>query len=161
MSLSEALGIYAELSVGLAGFGGVAAAFSGREREFRPAEKLRLDALLLCAGSVFVGCLCFFVALVFDHPEIQATIYAAVGSLPITAICFATVVPRAWKAVFDPDATSRPGITSLFTFLLAVTLISYVGVIVTEGSARYLIVGFSVQLAFGLWMFSRLLTRAN
>lgn len=51
----DVLSLYAELSLGLAGFVGVVSAFSGRDRVFQPIEKVRVMHVLGCAGSVLAG----------------------------------------------------------------------------------------------------------
>lgn len=54
ISLSDAVELYAELSLTLAG---VVAAFAGRERAFRPIERMRLVGMLVLSASVLGGCL--------------------------------------------------------------------------------------------------------
>lgn len=161
MNLPDVLTVLAELAIAMAGFGGVASAFSGRAREFTPAERLRLRTLLINSSSVVLGCLGFFVATVSDLPDRSATIAAAACSLPTTLYYTSTDVPTAWRLVRDPAATTSGGIVSVFSLMTAGILISYVGVLVSWGSAPLLISGFSLQLAFGLWVFARLLMRPN
>jgi hypothetical protein len=59
-SLSEVFSLYAELALALAGFTGVASAFAGRERAFRPTELTRLQGILVNSASVLAGCLAFY-----------------------------------------------------------------------------------------------------
>lgn len=113
------------------------------------------------AGSVLVGCLGFYVASALGASAPLATIGAAIFSLPITIYYAATIVPRAWRAVFDPDTSTSKGVVSVFGFLTAMMLIVFSGVFISGGSPALLLIGFSIQLAFGLWMFARLLIRPN
>ena len=161
MSLPDVLTVLAELAIGMAGFGGVASAFSGRERKFSPAELIRLQSLLLGSSSVVVGCLGFFVSAVSGLSDANATIVAAICSLPITIYFACTVVPEAWRLVFDPNATTSAGVVSIFSLMTAGILVSHGGVLLLSGSPPLLIFGFSLQLVLGLWVFARLLTRPN
>ena len=59
MTPSDAISLFAELSLGLAGFAGVGAAFAGRNREFLPMERSRLLSIVGLAASVLAGSLAY------------------------------------------------------------------------------------------------------
>ena len=161
MSFPEILSLFAELSIGLAGFGGVASAFSGRERTFSQMESVRLRSLLLSAASVFVGCLGFYCASIVGIEEVRSTSVAAICSLPLTSFFAATIVPPSWRSAYDPNTTTEKAHVVVFTIMTLAMIVAYLGTVVSGGSQAMLLVGFSVQLTFGLWMFERLLTRVN
>jgi hypothetical protein len=157
----DTVSVYAELSLGLAGFSGVAAAFSGRDREFRPTEHVRLQSVLMNAGSVLLGCFAFYAASATDVRHVSPVVAAALASLAVTLYYTLTVVPNAWRGLSDPESTSSRAILSVFTGLVVAEVLSYGGSVFLGGSPALLVAGFSIQLAFGLWTFARLLTRAN
>ncbi len=55
--MNEAWFAISELALGLAGFAGASAAFSGRDRVFQPIERVRSLAVLQRAGNTLVGTL--------------------------------------------------------------------------------------------------------
>jgi branched-subunit amino acid ABC-type transport system permease component len=59
INISDAVELYAELSLALAGFAGVVTAFAGRERAFRPSERMRLVGIVVLSASVLGGCLAY------------------------------------------------------------------------------------------------------
>ena len=161
LSTADVLGIYSELAIGIAGFGGVAAAFSGRERRFMPTELIRLQSLLLSSASVVVGCFAYYVASVGEASEPRAIVAAGVFSLGITVFFSCTIIPRAWRGASDPESTSRVPILWVFTIMTVTILLTYSGTIALGGAPALLLTGFSSQLTFALWMIARLLTRPN
>jgi hypothetical protein len=59
MTPDDAISLFAELSLGLAGFAGVGAAFAGRSREFLPLERMRLISVVSLSASVLAGSLAY------------------------------------------------------------------------------------------------------
>lgn len=55
ISHPDSFSLLAELAMALAGFSGVAAAFSGRDRSYQSTEFIRLVSLFLTSGVVFAG----------------------------------------------------------------------------------------------------------
>ena len=105
MSFYDSVTLFAELSLGLAGFAGVASAFSGRERSFRPAERLGLMALMVLAGIVLAGCLTYVTISMkglSDSFSRQASAFVcALGTLLVAA----KMLPELWRHSRDADAT--------------------------------------------------------
>jgi hypothetical protein len=160
-SLLDLLAVYSELAIGLAGFSGVAAAFSGRDRKFKPTELARLQTVLMSSASVVLGSLSFYVASTIGADPSTPTIAAAVTSLTCTLYYAFTVLPRAWRALSDPDSTSNKAVLTIFTAITVAILLAYAGCVLLRGLSTLLVAGFSMQLAYGLWSFTRLLTRPN
>lgn len=161
MSGSEELfGLIAELAIALAGFAGVAAAFGGRERTFKPTERIRLLALFLNSGTILSGCGGVFI-LTLAGAGSDLT-FRVVG----LAVGFLFGVPgvvwslRAYQSSRDPDSTSEPWalhLNSIYVFVF----IAFCAGTALIGSAYLLATAFWIQLVYGLWMFWRLLTRRN
>ena len=160
-ALSDIFALYAELALALAGFTGVASAFSGRERTFRPTELTRLQGILLNAASVLAGCFAFYSASSVELSETEVQTAVATASFLLTVPMLTFVIPAGWRHHNDPDSTSEMWV------LISVTLVA-IGLLSLYALAAFarigpglLVIGFSVQLLFGLWLFVRLLTRPN
>ena len=161
LSPEEMFPLYAELALGLAGFAGVVSAFTGRDREFRPTERVRFLAVVLASATVLVGTFAFFAASAggCDHPialKLAGTLSLAI-SLAMGAPLFAT----SWRAGKDPDSTTEMWSLYLSAGTFVTLWMLYAAAAVTEIGYVALVSGFSVQLLHGLWMFVRVLTRAN
>ena len=161
MSLTDAIELYAELALALAGFAGVASAFSGRERRFRPVERLRLVGVVSLSASTFAGCLAHAVATIAGLSVLHASSIAALANLVLLASLVIRILPEFWRRSKDSDAQvdgySIWLANSLFLgeiVLLAYTLFGF-------GGGWQLALAFSLQLLHGLWLFFLLLTREN
>ncbi len=160
-SISDLFSLYAELSIAIAGFSGITAAFAGRERMFRPVERTRLLAVLFASSSVLAGCLAYFSASSLGMGESGSTSVGAGVSIILTIPVLVFLVPSGWRHFKDPDSTTEMWVLFLVT-LISLILLSLYGVAAAQrGGASLLVTGFSIQLMFGLWMFVRLLTRPN
>ena len=161
MNPEELLPLYAELSLALAGFVGVVSAFGGRDREFRPTERVRFLYVVLCAACVFAGCLGFFTSSVGGYSVAASCKISGVSAFLVAVIVGLQVVPPGWKHANDPESTTEP--TSLYAGSGAVVVAAglYGWSVAAGGAALPLVAGFSLQLLAGLWMFVRLLSRAN
>lgn len=161
LSLTDAIALYAELALALAGFAGVASAFAGRERRFRPVERLRLVGVVSLSASTFAGCLGHTVATIAGLTEHYASSIAALANLALLAPLVIRALPELWRRAKDADAQvdnySLLLVNSLFLceiVLLAYTLSGF-------GGGWQLVLAFSLQLLHGLWLFYLLLTREN
>jgi hypothetical protein len=153
--------LLAELAIALAGFTGVSSAFAGRERLFRPMERTRLQAVLLGSSSVLAGCLALYSANSLGFADAEAaSISAAVGIL-LTFPVLAFLVPAGFRHMKDPDSTTEVWVLFAVSAYGLVLLALFGTVALQKGDPDLLVVGFSLQLLFGLWMFVRLLTRPN
>ena len=146
-SFQDAVELYAELSLALAGFAGVASAFAGRERSFRPIERMRLVGVVALSASVLGGCLAFLAASIALLPSDQAETLAGLASLALLSPLF-WVIPRLWVRAREPDSN----VDSWSLYL--VTLLGF-------GAGWQLAFSFGLQLLQGLWLFFLLLTRQN
>lgn len=160
-SIPDIYSLLAELAVAIAGFSGVASAFAGRERVFRPMERTRLQAVLLGSSSVLAGCLALYSAAGIGFGEAGAAAIAAVVCILLTLPVPAFLVPAALRHMRDPDSTTEVWVlwvVSIYSFVLLVLF----GLVAARFAPPSLLVsGFSLQLLFGVWMFVRLLTRPN
>ena len=160
-NLPDLFGLYSEMAVALAGFAGVAAAFSGRERQFRPTERLRLESVLFNSASVLAGCFAFYCASVSGR-DVQASVFAAAVCSLVAAIAIMLLqMPGSWRGVSDPDSSSSRPVLAVLVLLTMSVIASYATSVIQGGAVTPLVVGFSIQLLFVLWMFARLLTLPN
>ncbi len=159
-SLQEAVELYAELSLALAGFAGVASAFAGRERAFRPIERMRLVGVVALSASVFGGCLSYISASIARFSQGQSESVAGLVALILISPLFWTI-PHLWIRSRDTDANVDPWSLCLVTVLLAVETLLLSSSVLGFGAGWQLAVSFSLQLLQGLWLFFLLLTRQN
>lgn len=161
LSPQDLFPLYAELALGLAGFVGVVSAFAGRNREFRPTERVRFLAVALASAVVLAGCFSFFTMLAAGHELLHAYKAAGAVSLVISLAGGVPLFATSWKRARDHDSTSEPWslYISLATFSLLWAL--YGAAVLTREGFALLVAGFSINLLHGLWMFVRLLTRPN
>ena len=160
-SLSEAIPLYAELSIALAGFTGVSAAYAGRERTFRPTELTRLQGVLGTSAAVLSGCLAFYSTKGLELTEQASQSVVSLVSLLVTIYLLAVVIPLAWRSQGDADSTAGTGALAMVTTVMSGVACAYVLVAIGWVGPGLILVAFSVQLLLGLWMFIRLLTRPN
>ena len=71
------------------------------------------------------------------------------------------LVPSAWRHMNDPESTTEAWVLAVVVGY-GLLLVGLFGAIALQMADQgLLVVGFSLQLMFGLWMFVRLLTRPN
>lgn len=161
LNLPDLFALYSELAVAIAGFSGVASAFAGRERRFRPTELTRLHAVLANSSAVLAGCLAFYCASSSGLGEPAPSRVAAAFSLVFTLPMPLVLVPRGWRFSRDPDSTTELWVMCAVTACTAAILGLYAAALFRPSASALLVIGFSLQLLFALWMFVRLLTRPN
>lgn len=160
MNLENAVALYAELALALAGFAGVVSAFAGKERQFRPVERIRLGALMKCSGTVLAGCLAFIVGSIAGVAETSVLVITAIVCLVPTG-AMALNFPKFWRRSKDSDATVDQWAVYLVAVLIFAYLALFGAAIFVPGSSWTIALGFSLLLLHGLWLFVLLLTRAN
>jgi hypothetical protein len=156
----DSLSLLAELAIALAGFSGVAAAFSGRERSYGPTELIRLKGLFLTSGFVFAGSGAAYILLLADFQP--TLVFRVVSSLVLVAYLIAGVpaVILGYRAARNPGSTVEKWalhLTSAHTFLM----LALFGLNVYWGHPYVFIGAFWIQLTWGIFLFWRVLTRAN
>jgi hypothetical protein len=161
MNFEDSVGLYAELALALAGFAGIVSAFAGREREFRPVERLRLDGLMMLSGTVLAGCLAYIVGSVAGIAESSVLVITAIVCLIPTGAIVLFMFPELWRRSKDTDATVAQWSLYLVSALMLADLMLFGAAIFVPGSAWMIALAFSLLLLHGLWMFVLLLTRAN
>jgi hypothetical protein len=153
--------LFAELSLALAGFSGVAAAFGGRDREFSPIDRGRLDAIFLFSGASLAISLLVVTLVDAGFSDTQAYSFACATSGFLVLGIFFRQVPKAMKLRREGEATTSGAFISFaFVYLLGLPAI-YFWAAMFEQSSWPLFAGISSQLLYGLWMFARLLVRSE
>ncbi|MFT4518139.1 MAG: hypothetical protein ACI9JM_000516 [Halioglobus sp.] len=161
MTFENSIALYAELALALAGFAGIVSAFAGRERQFRPVERLRLGGLMSLSGMVLAGCLAYIVGSLAGIAEATVlVITATVCLIPLSALVLFRL-PQLWRRSEDADATVAKWSLYLVAALMLADLLLFGAAIFVPGSAWMIALGFSLMLLHALWMFVLLLTRAN
>lgn len=161
MTPTDAIVLFAEISVALAGFAGVATAFAGRERTYTLLDRGRVRAILGLPAIVLTGCLAFLtVSLGSDSLELATRAAAAASLLACVPLYVGVVVP-AVREFRGPDSQADPWVIYLSTTLVATATLLYLWVAIEPGDLWVLGGGFSLQIVHALWMFVRLLTRAT
>ena len=92
--------IFPELALALAGFAGVAATFSGRDRSYDPAEKERLKGLFLIAGSTII--VSISIIALYSAGLTASTVYFWASALALVA-----QIPMAWLCSSFPELSSN------------------------------------------------------
>ena len=157
---TQIFSLLAELALALGGFTGVAAAFGGRDRTYTIAERIRLITIFLSAGGALAGSLCVLT-------------FASAGALGTSTFVWASalgassqlshllLMPRAYRLAIDPKASAVGSTFALLVTYVAVSL----GLLLLNATvwreAWPLVAAFSVQLVWGLWVFSRILTQRD
>ena len=159
MTPDEAISLFAELSLGLAGFAGVGSAFAGRNREFRPIERLRLLSVVWISASVLAGSLAYVsVSFMSESASLRAS---AATSMIVMAGAVVLVVPPLVRAARDGNARSERWVLPVSAGLAIAGTLMYAFITWNPMSFGLLAATFSLQLLHSLWLFVRLLTRAN
>jgi hypothetical protein len=161
INIEEAVELYAELSLALAGFAGVASAFAGRERQFRPVERLRLVGVVALSGSVLGGCLAYVSASIGSLSQGHIEAAAAFVSLVLLTPLSFRVLPELWRRARDADANVDSWSLYLVTGLNVVETLLLGTAVLGFGNGWQIATAFSLQLLQGLWLFFLLLTRKN
>jgi len=159
MSSNDAIALFAEISVALAGLAGVAAALSGRDRSYGLLDRGRIRAIVGLPTVVLAGCFVFTIVLVGDPSEVPATRAAAVTSLVACVPLYIWIVIPAVRALGQPNSDADTWVIYLSTFLVALATVLYACAALYARSPSVLICSFSIQILHAIWMFLRLLTR--
>ena len=161
MSSLATFELFSELSLATAGFSGEASAFGGRNRDFSPIERSRLDAIFQFSGASLGSSLLVITLADAGLPDSRVySIASAVAGLLILGI-FSRQMPRVLKLYREGNSTTSRGfIAFAFPFLLGLVAF-YFWAAVFERASWPLFAGISSQLLFGLWMFARVLLRAR
>ena len=159
-SFQATVELYCELSLALAGFAGVVSAYAGRERAFRPIERMRLVGVVTLSASVLGGCLAYLAASIALLPSGQAEAIAGFSSLALLSPLF-WVLPRLWVRARDPDANVDSWSLYLVTTLTFAETLLMLSAGLGFGAGWQLALSIGFQLLQLLWLFFLLLTRQN
>lgn len=159
MTPSDAISLFAELSLGLAGFAGVGAAFAGRNREFLPMERSRLLSIVGLAASVLAGSLAY-ISVSFESESASLRASAA-ASLVVSLGMWLLLMPGVFRARRGSNAATEKLVFPVSVGLLLVATVLYTSITWRPTSFSLLAATFSLQLLHSLWLFVRLLTRAD
>ena len=124
-------------------------------------ERSRLQAVLLGSSSVLAGCLARYSTSSVGLGEADSAAVSAAVSIILTLPVLVFLVPTGLRHLKDSDSTTEVWVLPAVT-MYSLALLVLFGIVATQkGDPNLLVVGFSFQLLFGLWMFVRLLTRPN
>jgi hypothetical protein len=158
---SEPLSLLAELALGLAGFTGVAGAFGGRERVYSEADRARLLSIFLSSGSVLAGSLGAWTLTAAGWSETTSFRWSSLAAASVLVFFFVKVLPRAYALARDPHASTSTFIALLGTLLYATAVFFHAANFILWGEAWPLLLGSSIHLGWGLFLFARILTHQN
>jgi len=115
--------------------------------------------LFLCAGSVVAGSLGIFTLSSYGLDE--ASNYSIVSAALALIMGFAGVplLFAAYRTVKDPNIAAPIWVFVVGVSYLVTVEALYLQNIFKGGDSSPLIAGFSLSLVYGLWMFTRLMTR--
>ena len=161
MEPQSTFALIAELALGLAGFSGVAAAFGGRDRSYAPVEADRLRSLFAHALLTLAICLLAISLLSFELDLKRSIFWSSAAGALGQLVANGFFIPRAFRYASDPSAT--PGWwgfgVSSSSMMLSLVLLGTSAA--SGGSIGLLVSALSLQLLFGLWVFTRLLIYRN
>ena len=158
---TETFSLLAELALGLAGFTGVAGAFGGRDRVYSNADRVRLQSIFLAAGCVLVGSLCALTLIAAGWSPGQSYRWSSLLAAAVLTPFLYRVQPQAYALARDPDASTSIGIFSVASAQNVVSMCLLAGNFIAWREAWPLFGAFSIQLTWGLFLFSRILTQRN
>ncbi len=161
MTPADLFPLYSELALGLLGFVGVVSAFAGRDRVFMPTERIRFLGVVMASVVVLVGCFSFFAAQAAGMDEGMSLRLAGVGPLLISLAELGILMPATVRAARDPESTTEPWSLAVSFSVLATNIVLGGAAIAAIASYACLVLGFSITLLHGIWMFVRVLTRRN
>jgi hypothetical protein len=161
VSPEDAFVVLAELSLALAGFTGVVAAFGGRERAFNQVDRMRLSTILWSSGGVLAGSLLLFVLSAGGLSAAAAFPTVGISMALIGVVNYVQLNPRVLDNLRNETTTVSNRSFSLGVAWVVAVIGLYVTAAVLGGEAWPLLAGFSLQLIWGLLVFSRLLTSSN
>lgn len=153
--------LIAELALALAGFAGVAAAFGGRDRSYAPVEVSRLQSLFAHAFLALALSLIAISLLSFDLGSKSSCFWASVTGAVGQALVAGYFIPRAYRYASDPSASPGWWGFGVSTGSMGLSLALLSTSVASGGSMGLLVSALSVQLLFGLWVFTRLLIYRN
>lgn len=152
----DSFSLIAELSLGLAGFGGVAAAFGGLDRRFTRAERTRLGALFFHASLPLAVSLAGTALLHFELPDRAVVSWSCGLALLVQVPGTAYLTRAAYRFAAGDESTTWPVFWAITT-LTGLTGVLYAAGLLAGGSMGLLMSGLAVQLMLGVWVFTRVL----
>jgi hypothetical protein len=152
--------LIAELALALAGFGGVVAAFGGRDRSYAPVEITRLRVLFSHAFLALSISL-FAIGLLYATTAETAFRWASVAGVLSQTPTSAYFLRLVYRHTANQETT--PGWRGFIFSLAAMVAIPllFATSIASGGSSALLVFALSTQLLYGLWIFMRLLIHRN
>ena len=153
--------LIAELALALAGFAGVASAFGGRDRSYAPVEVSRLQSLFAHACLALALSLFAISLLSFGLGSKPSTFWPSAAGAPTQTVVAAYFIPRAYRYASDPNASPGWWGFGVSSSAMGLSLLLLSASVASGGSMGMLVSALSVQLLFGLWIFTRLLIYRN
>ena len=157
VDFSETFSILAELALGLAGFTGVAAAFGGHDRVFSQVDRNRLLGIFVAAGSVLVGCMTVLTLSSAQAPSSTTYFWASLAAVSILPPNVYPLIPHTYGYWRDPETRTNGWVFAIVSIQFGVCIILLAGNIVVWEAPWPLTAAFSIQIAYGLFLFARIL----
>jgi hypothetical protein len=154
---SETFSILAELALGLAGFTGVAAAFSGHDRVFSQVDQDRLLGIFVAAGSVLVGCMTVLTLSSAQAPSSTTYVWASLAAVLILPPNVHPLISHTYSYWRDPETRTNGWVFAIVAAQFGVCTILLAGNMVVWRAPWPLTAAFSIQVAYGLFLFARIL----
>ncbi len=153
--------LIAELSLGLLGFSGVAAAFGGRERAFNYVEKVRFFGIVAQSVNPLFGSLAIYVLSAAGFGSAGIISGAAGLSIFISLSFFAITMPAVTRSGRDASTSTETWAVVVVWIQMLVTTSLYALSILGGGVAWSLVAAYTCHLAMGVFIFWRILMRAE
>ena len=123
------------------------------------ADRARLGQLFTLAAIPLMGSL-LAISLASTGLAMESTyLWVSALSLSVIAVYAIAFSPGAYRAAVDPDANTEPWALVVGAVFALANFLLLGGNVLLGGKAWPLISAFSSQLVFGLWIFTRILTR--
>lgn len=155
----DAFALIAELSLGLLGFSGVAAAFGGRERSFNYVERIRLRGIVLQSSVPLFGSLAIYALSSAGLGPSEIASRAAGISVVLFLPAGLMALPAVIRSGRDSATTTEKWAVAVVWVQMAVVLSLYAITIVGGGIPWSLIASYACHLAMGVFIFWRILMR--
>jgi hypothetical protein len=153
--------LLAELALALAGFTGVAGAFGGRDRSYSSGDLIRMESIFLSAGSVLLGTLCALTLCGAGFSDAVAYEWSSLVAASMLSPFFFRLTPRAIKLAADTAATTSSSVVALGSVQTLASVSILVGNFIAWGAAWPLLTASTLQIAWGLFLFARIMTHRN
>jgi hypothetical protein len=107
-SYQDTFALFAELSLGLAGFAGVAAAFGDRQRSHGAGDENRLFGLFVSAAVTLGGCVAILTLIATDVSNHYTFLLVSALLFAINGVVMCMRLPNNYRLARAPEASIEP-----------------------------------------------------